>query len=146
MASDSKSSGKAVLKVGVVTPSGPVADQETDAVTAPGRMGELEIFPGHVPFLTELHHGVLTLGEKTAKTVLAVGPGFLSVGQNGEIEILVEQAIAADQVDTEAARAVVNELGPSLKNWKQALEAEYKNLRARHDWAQAQLDAHARIR
>lgn len=134
------------LKVNVVTPRGPVAQRETDGVTAPGKLGELEVLPGHVPFLTELHPGVLTIGDKTKKQVLAVGPGFLSVDAGGEVQILVEQARPAEEADVEAARKVVAELGPKIKDWKQDLGAEYKNLKARLDWAQAQLDAHARIR
>ena len=34
----------------------------------------------------------------------------------------------------------------TFKDWKQDLGAEYKNLKAQLDWAQAQLDAHARVR
>jgi F-type H+-transporting ATPase subunit epsilon len=134
------------LRVNVVTPRGPVAREETDGVTAPGQLGELEVLPGHVPFLTELHPGVLVLGDKRARKVLAVGPGFLSVDPAGEIQVLVEQAVLAEEADLEGARAVVAELGPKIREWKLDLGAEYRNVKARLDWAQAQLDAHARIR
>lgn len=132
------------LRVAVVTPRGPVADQETDAVTAPGALGEFEVLPGHVPFLTQLHPGVLVLGEKQPRRVFAVSSGFLEVEPDGEVQVLVEQAVAAADVDTASAKAVVDELAPKLKDWKGAVDADFKNLKARHDWAQAQLDARAR--
>jgi F-type H+-transporting ATPase subunit epsilon len=133
------------LQVSVITPRGPVvAEEATDAVTAPGQLGELEVFAGHVPFLTELHPGVLVLGEKTARRVFAVSTGFLEIEGSGHVLVLVEQAIAGADVDLEAARAQVAELGPQLKDWKGAVDAEFKNLKARHDWAQAQVDARAR--
>jgi F-type H+-transporting ATPase subunit epsilon len=132
------------LRVVVVTPRGPIADEETDGVTAPGQLGEFEVLPGHVPFLTQLHPGVLILGDKQAREIYAVASGFLEVEPDGEVLVLVEQAVAAGKVDTAAAKAVVDDLGPKIKDWKEALDAEYKNVKARLDWAQAQLDAAAR--
>ena len=132
------------LRVSVVTPRGPVADEETDGVTAPGQLGEFEVLPGHVPFLTQLHPGVLVLGDKQARQVFAVSSGFLEVEPDGEVQVLVEQAVAAEKVDAAAARKIVDELGPKIKDWKEALDADWKNLKARLDWAQAQLDAQTR--
>jgi len=129
------------LRVTVVTPRGPVADEETDGVTAPGELGEFEVLPGHVPFLTKLHPGVLILGDKQAQQVFAVSSGFLEVQADGEVNVLVEKALPAGKVDAAAAKAVVDELGPKLKDWKEDTGAEWKNLKARVEWAQAQLDA-----
>ena len=131
------------LAVSLVTPRGPVASEETDAVTAPGELGEFEVLPGHVPFLTELHPGVLVLGERE-RHVFAVSSGFLEVEPDGTVLVLVEQAVAAGAVDLEQAKAQLAELAPKLKDWKGAIDAEFKNLKARHDWAQAQVDARAR--
>lgn len=133
-----------VLRVSVVTPRGPVTEQDTDGVTAPGRLGELEVLPGHVPLLTQLHPGVLILGDKRARSVYAVSTGFLEVEPDGLVQILVEQAVAAADVDLDAARAQVAELAPQLKEWKGALDGEHRTLKQRHDWAQAQVDARAR--
>ena len=133
------------LRVEVVTPRGPVVDEETDGVTAPGQLGEFEVLPGHVPFLTQLHPGVLVLGEKQQRKVFAVASGFLEVEPDGEVQVLVEQVVAAEKVDVAAAKAAVAELGPQVKDWKGAVDADFKNLKARLDWAQAQLDARARV-
>lgn len=129
------------LKVNVVTPQGPVAQTNTDAVLAPGRLGQFEILEGHVPFLSELHAGVVTLGEATEKQHFAVGPGFLEVEPNGEVQVLCEQACAVDDIDVEAATAEVAETEAKVNDWKGSLDAEYRTLKARLDWAQAQLDA-----
>jgi F-type H+-transporting ATPase subunit epsilon len=134
-----------MLRVVVVTPRGPIADEETDGVTAPGQLGEFEVLPGHVPFLTQLHPGVLVLGDKQAKQVFAVSSGILEVEPDGEVQVLVEQAVPASKVDAAAAKTVVDDLGPKIKDWKEALDAEYKNVKARLDWAQAQLDARAKV-
>jgi len=141
MATESKQlSGQSGFKVRVVTPKGTAAQATTDAVTGPGRLGEFEVLPGHVPFLTELHPGVLVLGEKS-KQYFAVGAGYLKVGSEGDIEVLVERAVAGSEVDIEAAKAELADVGPKVDSWSQSLGAEYKNLKDRRDWAQAQLDA-----
>jgi F-type H+-transporting ATPase subunit epsilon len=134
---------KDALKVSVVTPRGPVTSEDTDAVTAPGQLGEFEVLPGHVPFLTQLHPGVLVLGERE-RHIFAVSSGFLEVEADGTVLVLVEQAVAAGAVDLEQAKAQLSELAPKLKDWKGAIDAEFKNLKARHDWALAQVDARAR--
>lgn len=143
MAADDKNG---LLRVEMVTPLGPVASTETDAVTAPGELGELEVFPGHVPFLTELHAGVLVLGRSSGKsrTFYAVGPGFLEVTAEGLVRVLVERAVAGGDVDLEAAKAERDETEPEVKSWKKALDADYVTLRARYDWALAQLEARER--
>jgi F-type H+-transporting ATPase subunit epsilon len=145
MATDSKS-GSAALRVNVVTPRGVIAEAETDAVTAPGALGELEVLPGHIPFLTTLHPGVLILGE-SKKRVFAVSRGYLRVSQTGVVEILVEQATPGDKVDGDAARSARDQAGAELEAWKdRPQDAEWQNIKDRHDWAQAQLDARDRAR
>lgn len=133
------------LQVNMVTPRGPVAADETDAVTAPGELGELEILPGHVPFLTALHPGVLTLGEQRGRRVFAVGRGYLRVDRSGEVEILVESAVEGSRVDVEAAEKLRDQAAAELEQWKsKAHDGDWRTVKDRHDWAQAQLEARAR--
>lgn len=132
------------LHVNMVTPRGPVASRETDAVTAPGELGEFEVLPGHVPFLTALHPGVLVLGERE-RSVYAVSRGYLRVDRSGEVEVLVEQAVAGGKVDVAAAEKLLAETGTMLEARKdQPQDGDWRNLKDRYDWARAQLDAHAR--
>ena len=107
---------------------------------APGRLGQFEILEGHVPFLSELHAGVVVMGEAMEKKYFAVGPGFLEVEPNGEVQILCEQAAATSDIDLEAAREELTETEGKVSTWKGTLDAEYRTLKARQDWAQAQVD------
>src|SRR5881227_3992625 len=92
------------LGVNLVTPKGVVAHTDTDSVQAPGELGEFELLPGHVPMLTALRPGVLTIGTKTRERY-AVSTGYLRVDPSGAVEVLVEQAMPAKAIDAEAARA-----------------------------------------
>src|SRR3954465_4116556 len=105
-----------ILKVNVVTPRGVVAHTEADSVQAPGELGEFELLPGHVPMLTALKPGVLTIGSK-ARARYAVSSGYLRVDPTGAVEILVEQAVSAKEVDAEAARAELRTAEADLAKW-----------------------------
>ena len=129
------------LGVNLVTPKGVVAHTDTDSVQAPGELGEFELLPGHVPLLTALRPGVLSIGTKV-RTRYAVSTGYLRVDPNGAVEILVEQALPAKDVDVEAAKTELKTAEAELAKWgDRSPDGEYQNLVARVCWARAQIDA-----
>ena len=130
-----------ILGVNLVTPRGVIAHTEADSVQAPGELGEFELLPGHIPLLTALKPGVLTIGTK-ARARYAVGAGYLRVDPSGAVEILVEQAQAASDVDAEAARKDLATAEKTLADWgDKPMDGEYTNVRARADWARARIAA-----
>ena len=141
MAEQKQLGGQGALSINLVSPAGPIANTRVGGIRAPGEAGEFEVLPGHVPFLTKLHAGVLAFDEAGRKRVFAVGPGILEVGADGAVEVLVEQAVASEKVDVEKARAEIDATQPTLKDWKEELNAEYRSLKARYDGARAQVDA-----
>jgi F-type H+-transporting ATPase subunit epsilon len=131
------------LGVNLVTPKGVVAHTEADSVQAPGELGEFELLPGHVPLLTALKAGVLTIGTK-ARARYAVSSGYLRVDPAGSVEILVEQAVPAKDVNTDEARNDLKSAQAELAKWgDKAQDGDYQNLVQREKWAQARLDAAA---
>jgi F-type H+-transporting ATPase subunit epsilon len=131
------------LGVNLVTPRGVVAHADTDAVTAPGELGEFELLPGHVPMLTALKPGVLTIGEKN-RSRYAVSNGYLRVDPENSVEILVEQATPAAEVDVEKARKELRETEAELAKWgDKPTDGEWQNLMHRLQWAQACIDVKA---
>jgi len=138
--------GADALHVNVVTPRGAVCVAEADAVIAPGELGEFEVLPGHIPLLTALHPGVLSLGEGKDADVFAVSRGFLRVDRAGRVDVLVEQAIPAADVKTDDAKQARDKAAKELEKLaRKAKPGERKSVEDRRDWAQAQLDAHARV-
>jgi F-type H+-transporting ATPase subunit epsilon len=124
-----------------VTPRGVIAHTDTDSLQAPGELGEFELLPGHVPMLSALKPGVLTIGTKT-RTRYAVSSGYLRVDPQGSVEILVEQAKAVSEIDVEAARAELKAVETDLAKWgDKPRDGDYDNIIARCGWARAQIDA-----
>ena len=129
------------LGVNLVTPKGVVTQSETDSVQAPGELGEFELLPGHVPMLTALRPGVLTIGTK-ARARYAVGPGYLRIDPAGSVEILVEQAVAATEIDIDAARKDLQSAEAELAKWgDKAQDGDYRSLVDMSGWARARIDA-----
>lgn len=129
------------LGVNLVTPKGVVAHTDTDSVQAPGELGEFELLPGHVPLLTALRPGVLTIGTK-ARARYAVSSGYLRVDPAGAVEILVEQAVSSKDIDAEAAKVDLKAAEADLAKWgDKSQDGEYTSLVQRVGWAKARLDA-----
>lgn len=130
-----------ILGVNLVTPRGVVAHTDADSVQAPGELGEFELLPGHVPMLTALRPGVLTIGTK-ARARYAVSSGYLRVDPSGAVEILVEQALPAKEVDVDAAKKELAAAEAELGKWgDRPLDGDYVSLQQRAGWAKARIDA-----
>lgn len=129
------------LGVNLVTPKGVVAHTDTDALAAPGELGAMEILPGHVAMLTALKPGVLVIGSKTPARY-AVSAGYLRVDPTNAIEVLVEKALPAKEIDLDAARAELKVAEGEVAKWgDKPLDGDFVALRQRVEWAQARIDA-----
>lgn len=129
------------LAVNLVTPRGVIAHTDTDSLQAPGDLGEFELLPGHVPMLTALRAGVLTIGT-TARARYAVSTGYLRIDPQGAVEILVERAQPAGEIDHAAAQSELKTAEAELAKWgDKPHDGDWQNLDARAAFARAQLDA-----
>jgi F-type H+-transporting ATPase subunit epsilon len=132
-----------ILGVNLVTPRGVIAHTEADSVQAPGELGEFELLPGHIPMLTALKAGVLTIGTK-ARARYAVSNGYLRVDPAGAVEILVEQAVPAKDIDAAAAKKDLDAAEAELAKWgDKPTDGDFVNVQQRADWARARIDATA---
>ena len=130
-----------ILAVYLVTPRGVVAHIDANSVQAPGELGEFELMPGHVPLLSALKAGVLTIGTKQ-RARYAVSSGYLRVDPSGAVEILVEQAVAAGDIDAEAAKKELAATEAELAKWgDKPQDGDYVSLVQRAGWARARIDA-----
>jgi F0F1-type ATP synthase epsilon subunit len=84
---------------------------------------------------------VLTLGTK-ARARYAVAAGYLRVDPSGAVEILVEQAQLAKDIDADAAKRELAAAEAELAKWgDKPADGDYLSLRARVGWAKARVDA-----
>ena len=86
------------LKLEIVTPEAKVYSEDVDMVTLPGVEGEMGILPMHVPLMTQLTAGEISVRKGGQDFFLAVGDGFVEV--TGErVSVLTDMAIMAENID-----------------------------------------------
>jgi len=143
------------MRLSVTTPRGALVDTDVEELTAPGELGEFGVLPGHVPLMSALKPGVLWYKGKDRAGVLAIGQGFLQVaplpqaddraGGRDRVLVLVDQAVTAKDVDRASAEKDLAAAERELAAWTGELDGRHQNLVERRGWAQARLDASARV-
>ena len=82
----------ATLKLEIVTPEAKTYSEDVDMVTLPGSEGELGVFPMHVPLLTQIVAGEVTVRKGGQDYFLAVGEGFVEITSD-RVAIMTDMAI-----------------------------------------------------
>jgi len=86
------------LKLEIVTPEGTVYSEDAEMVTLPGVMGQVGVYPQHVPLVTQMVPGEITVRKDGRDVFLATGEGLIEVTA-GRVAVLTDLAIAAARLD-----------------------------------------------
>ncbi len=118
-----------------MTPERSVVSDTVDAVTVPGREGELGILPGHAALISSLKSGILTYTKGSDARKMVVSGGFVEVS-NDRVSVLADTAEFADEIDTAAARAEMDSIDRTMGNLS---GEELEDARDRFERAEARL-------
>lgn len=89
----------------IVTPERKVYTEQVNMLVAKGVEGELGILPNHIPLVTPLKIGSITVKKQGSKDeIIAVNGGFMEVRKD-KVVILAESAELPEQIDVDRARA-----------------------------------------
>ena|SRR5438132_3914234 len=117
------------LQLEVVTPERRVLSESVNAVTVPGRGGEMGILPGHAPMISELQTGVLSYNEEGTTFQLHVSGGFVEVN-NDRVAVLAEIAEKPEEIDAARARLAREHSEKQLSSWS-GTEEDFEKARAK---------------
>ena len=103
------------FSVSLVTPDGPAFEGDAEMVVVPGAAGEIGVLARHAPLVAMLNAGStrVHMGDGTVQE-FATGPGFFQVLEDRAIA-LVDDAVAAGQIDDERARRQLEEAKAELE-------------------------------
>jgi len=90
------------LSVSVVTPDGPVLEEDYEMISCKAENGELGILPGHIPLVAPLSINAVRLKRDDTEDLIAVNGGFLEVRPD-KVTILAQSAEKASDIDVERA-------------------------------------------
>jgi F-type H+-transporting ATPase subunit epsilon len=86
------------LKLEIVTPDAKTYSEDVEMVTLPGVEGEMGIFPMHVPLMTQIVSGEISVRKDGREHYLAVGDGFVEI-TGDHVAVMTDMAIKAENID-----------------------------------------------
>jgi len=86
------------LKLEIITPDGTAYSEDVEMVTLPGVEGEMGVYPQHVPLMTQMVPGEISVRKATRDYYLAVGEGLIEI-VGDHVSVLTDIAIAAEKID-----------------------------------------------
>jgi F-type H+-transporting ATPase subunit epsilon len=86
------------LKLEIVTPDARTFSEDVEMVTLPASEGEMGIYPNHVPLMTQVVAGQISVRKGGRDFFLAIGEGFAEItGQR--VAVMTDMAIRAENID-----------------------------------------------
>ncbi len=92
----------------VITPEQVIFDGEVDMVVARIADGDIGVLVDHQPVVSTVEIGAVRINQDDERYVYATSDGFFKISEN-LVQILVEEAVAAGEIDVDAAESRVEE-------------------------------------
>ena len=105
----------------VITPEEVIYDGEADLVVARIADGDLGVLVDHSPLVSTVEVGEVRIREGDEQHVYATSDGFFKVSEN-LVQVLVEEAVAVDEIDVDAAENRVEEAERELSEVSEEAE------------------------
>jgi F-type H+-transporting ATPase subunit epsilon len=129
------------LELEIATPERLLVREQTTEVQVPAKDGYLGILPGHAPLLSELGTGFLSYIVGGQKRYMSLQGGFVEV-LPGNVRVLANAAVPADEIDVEAARRDLQKANEEVVNSGAGVDPAIALDELA--WAQARVDAAAK--
>ena len=92
-----------------------LAEDDVDAVVAPGADGQLTILPRHASLITLLQPGELRIRRRGEERIFALSGGFMEVHRSA-VRILADAAEQSEEIDVQRAQAAEERARALLAN------------------------------
>lgn len=127
-----------MLKLEIVTPEEKVYSEEVDQVSLPTSTGEITVLPHHLPVVTQIIPGELTV-KKSGKTFhLATGAGFAEI-TGKSVAVMTDLAIESGKIDEKEVLEAKKRAEEALKQKHTMSSEEFATTAATLQKALAQL-------
>ena len=97
----------------IITPERPIFDDEADLVIVRIADGEIGVLVDHAPTVSTVEIGDVRIRQGEEWSIYATSDGFFKVSEN-LVQVLVEEAVPAEQIDVGEAENRVEEAERAL--------------------------------
>ena len=105
----------------VITPEQVIFDGEADMVVARIADGDIGVLVDHQPVVSTVEIGAVRINQDDERHVYATSDGFFKVSEN-LVQVLVGEAVAADEIDVQGAENRVEEADRELSEISEEAE------------------------
>ena len=95
------------LQLTVVSQERQLLQEQVDSVTAPASTGEVTILPEHMALVTTLDPGELVYRNNGTESSIVVSNGFLTVGGNNQVIVMVDSAVHAREISLKKSQDAI---------------------------------------
>ena len=92
----------------IITPEQMIFDDEVDLVITRIADGDLGVLVDHAPTVSTVEIGEVRIHQGDERSIYATSDGFFKVSEN-LVQVLVEEAVPAEEIDVEEAESRVEE-------------------------------------
>ncbi|MBI2552626.1 ATP synthase F1 subunit epsilon [Candidatus Uhrbacteria bacterium] len=86
----------------IATPERIVYRDEVDSITLPTKEGEITVLPQHIPLVSVLVPGAITVRKGKGEQYMAVSGGFIEVQPQNRVVVLADTAERAEELTVAA--------------------------------------------
>lgn len=86
----------------ITTPERVVYKDEVDQITIPTKEGEITVLPNHIPLVSILTPGALTVKKNGEEVFMATSGGFIEVQPGNKVIVLADTAERSEELDIKA--------------------------------------------
>lgn len=113
------------IKFKIVTPERTVLEEAVDSVTLPAKDGEITLLPEHIPLVSLLTAGVITLRTSRGERHVASSGGFVEVLPNSAVTVFADTAERAEELTLEAVERARERAEAAVKEKTLLTQEEY---------------------
>jgi len=119
------------LDLKIVTPDGVMYNSEADKVSIPTRDGGITVYPDHIPLISVLKPGEISVHKEDYNVNMAVSTGVLEVRPDSRLYILADTAERAEEIDIEKAKKARQRAKEMLEQKKQQEDVDFARLQSK---------------
>src|SRR3972149_6247033 len=113
-----------MLRLEIVTPEEKVYSEEVDQVTLPTSTGQITILPQHLPVITQVIPGEITVKKAGKVSHLVTGEGFAEITHTS-VSVMTDLAQESEKIDEKAAEEARKRAEEALKQKHTMSEEEF---------------------
>jgi len=119
------------IKLKIVTPDKIIYENDSvSQITIPTSTGEITVLPNHIPLISIIQPGELTIVQSDGTKHIAIIGGFIEMRDQNELYILADNAELAEEIDVDRAEQARKKAIEQMEQIKNKDDVDYARLQA----------------